>query len=374
MYKKLVCILLLISITLTACDRGAGNNVGGTPITKNKVVSNAPTTKPAVNAIFDYKSGEYRFSYSYNDNFGVLENSLAYKGEYYFMPTSILWIDANGKIKVLSNINLNKIQLSSYNKFIDFMKDNNDKFKVLYPNSAVNKVISVYPKANSHLVYMQTDKKQLLKYEPSTGTVDMVQGNIEDFNYKLTYKDNIIIALKIESTQELLKIIDVSNNIVRDGGTIPNASLWKNAQDKNSIIGSVDNVGSNMSKVVLTSDQSITDTDGESIPATIDRSYLCNTKDKTCTKDTQIVSVRSTFKVNDSLPSSVSNLFNTYAKSHNLLIDRMDSSFNQEGTTPGINWTTIGISTGVMIMAFTILGGLFGYYYNKHLDFHFRKF
>ena len=356
MYKKLVCILLLISITLTACDSGVGNNVGGTPITRNKVVSNTPATKPVIDDVLDYKSGEYRFSYSDNDNFGVLENSLAYKGTYYFNYTNILWIDQKGKIKVLANTNLNKIQLSSYNKFIDFIKDNNDKFKLLYPNLAVIKVID----ASSKQVHMYTDKNQLLVYNPSAGTVDMLLDKIGAINNGV----DTIIALKIESTQTLLKTIDVSNNVVTDVATLPvNTSLKNSAQDKDSIIASM-NSYRNIAEVFLTYQDSNIGEDGESIPVTTDQSYLCNTKNKTCTKEIQVLSVSSTFKVNDSVPRGVRNLFDEYAKSHGSSISSMGSHFKPQGTASEIDWTNIFIITGLAV-AFAILGGISGYHYKR---------
>ena len=129
MYKKLVCILLLISITLTACDSGVGNNVGGTPITRNKVVSNAPATKPVVE-VSDESSEEYNFYYSPESNIGVSNNFLGDKnrGTYYVTSTSIVWIDESLQMKGLANIKLNKSQLSSYNNFMSFVQQKEQDF------------------------------------------------------------------------------------------------------------------------------------------------------------------------------------------------------------------------------------------------------
>ena len=356
MYKKLLCSLLVISTTLTACENGI-NNVGGLPTTQhiNKVSTTATTTK----SVFDEKSGVYRFSYS--DNFGVLLNSLEAKGEYYFNANSILWLDQNRNIKVLANINLNDTQLLHYNDFIAFIKQNNSKFKGLYQDSVVMKVIDVYSEQLSNQVYMQTDKKQLIRFSLVNGAVDLVLNNIEDFSYDPL--NNIITVLQTEGAQALLKQIDVSNNTVSDGAKIAlNTSLKSNTQDKD-LLGSVDSYG-NMASVVLSVNDSFTNEDGELTPVTKDSSYLCDNKDKTCKKDTQILSAPSTFKVNDSVPSGVSNLFNEFAQSKNLSIASMNSSYKPEATTPDIDWAKIGIVTALPII-FSVLGGFIGYYRSK---------
>ena len=363
MYKKLVCILLLISITLTACDSEVNNNVGGTPITRNKVVSNAPATKPVVE-VSDKKSGEYDFSYSPESNIGVLENALAYKGKYYFTRTRILWINENRKMKDLANIKLDKSQLSSYNGFISFVQQHEREFKVLYPKLTVISLIPATIEQLSKNVYINTykdkdedeGKKQLLKYDLSNGTCEIVQDKIN----AVDDSPNNIATVQIKPTKILLKTIDLSNNIVTDGATIP-----FNTDGKANINASVSNDGS-QSKVIITFDEGMNDADGESNIITTDQSYLCKTKDKTCTKDIQILSVPSKFKVNDSVPNSVTNLFYAYANSHGLSIQSIDSYFKPEETSY-IDWGKLTFTVG-LAMFLVVFAGYFGYKHYRSKD------